>query len=1358
MGKKKTRTEKSSLNQQPESKTQKNYSFAAEAKSSKKDGEDSKLIKVQIPARLEATILDVILEHKRQQSKSGKASFRITSKKLTDMYMSLAETGFTHGQIENGMSNMVQYGGDLMDVLDWLCLNTPNDRLPDGFSQSLAKEDKKKKPKFREEVQKMCTGLVSCHATKDEVAQASKSQTRNVQESVPPRTQDKQKSPASVKSWILQYAEHSSDSEEFTDPDDGVDDPNCRYLELVAKFLDARQSAADAKHNGDKTKAKSIGKQIEKHIQEMNDLEHHPAFDPSIRIKDVDKEKKATEREISPVASEAPFDDRNTDDALGLSIFQEESTEKPKATVSVREPKYEKRCFTYTRQQWTGKSPKQFLIDWIRKNLPKSPPPSYKHVKVSGNLWKSRVRVIKKEGVLDVCVDDIVCENVKEAEHLASTLALYRLCKGQRVYQLLPPPYRDLWLDWQDKDSQLIQEAKAEENKPRDMFIARLMKKLKIDTTKVTSGEQSDEDVEETWEDLAEDDAIPKTNCKLKHGASAERFQSIMERNQASLKYRDLMSARQQLPIFSYKDYILDVIREHNVVVIAGETGCGKSTQIPQFILEGLIQSGEIAGSSIVCTEPRRISAVSLSVRVCQELGQSKPGVKDTLCGYQIRFESKKSDMTRLVYCTTGVLLRQLQQDPELKNVTHFIVDEVHERSVQSDFLLILLRRLLEKRPDIKVILMSATMDAGKFSSYFQHCPVIEVPGRTYPVEVHHLEDILEVTGYTLESGSFYSLRPEQIVEEHQSRLLVTGKQGNVSCKNVDWTKEDLSRVDLSDLDSGQYSLKTRNIVTRMNPKRVNLELIMDLIVYLDEDPEYSSIDGAILVFLPGLVHIQDLYDSLKADRRFNDENRYNILALHSVLSSDDQGAAFKVPPPGVRKIVIATNIAETGITIPDVVFVIDSGKVKENRYLESHHLCSLEEVFISQASAKQRQGRAGRVREGVCFRLYTHRQYEHFQSYSVPEILRVPLEELCLHIMKCELGSAPEFLSQALDPPNSTAIQHALNILYEADAYDPVTTTLTPLGHHLAALPVNVRIGKMLIYGAIFGCLQPTAIIAAALSEKSPFSAPINKREMADVAKQSLSTANSDHLTLLRAFLMWHSVRHKGYQAEIELCNKFFLKRSTLMEINNIAEDLIQLVVVSGLAGSSTDGGQQTTLGRGQVITFTPDQLSAKMAAKIKAVLTAGLYPNVAHVEYTPRVDSVANPERNVCMAETGHGILQLHPASINRYLMANGWLVYHEKIKLGRPYIRDSSLISSYPLLLFGGNIAVEHKDQIIAIDNWIRLKACAKTAVIFKELRKLISCLLSDKLDNPNLDIKDNPVTKAIEDLIATEQTSR
>eukprot|EP00057_Strongylocentrotus_purpuratus_P032350 XP_787344.2 PREDICTED: ATP-dependent RNA helicase Dhx29 [Strongylocentrotus purpuratus] len=849
-------------------------------------------------------------------------------------------------------------------------------------------------------------------------------------------------------------------------------------------------------------------------------------------------------------------------------------------------------------------------------------------------------------------------------------------------------------------------------------------------------------------------------------------LKTILEKNSNTTQHGRLLEKRKTLPVFQHRDQVLERIYKDSIVIVAGETGSGKSTQIPQFLLEDLVLSGRGGSGSIVCTQPRRISATSLAKRVSQELGEPGPGHRDSLCGYQIRLESKQTSTTRLLYCTTGVLLRKLQLDPSLKDISHIIIDEVHERSVQSDFLMIIVRKLVQQRSDLKLILMSATLDSQKLSAYFYHCPVINIPGRTFPVQVYHLEDVVEETEYQLESDSRYALRYESLAQEDKATVSVTSKGGDSKQVQLSWETNDVANLDESGLDIEKYSKRTRQVITRLNPDTINMDLIVELLSYLEQVPTFKSVQGAVLIFMPGLAQIQQLYEMLQADPNFSKTDRYTLLALHSVLSSDDQSAAFGIPPPGVRKIVIATNIAETGITIPDVVFVIDAGKVKENRYNERSQMSSLEEMYVSKASAKQRQGRAGRVREGFCFRLYTKQRYDVLRSFTQPEIQRVALEELCLHIMKCSLGNPEDFLQEALDPPLPQAVRASMSLLREVGACLADTPTLTPLGQHLAALPVNVRIGKMLLFAAIFGCLEPVAVIASAMTDKPPFLVPLGKRSQADAAKRSMAVANSDHITIYKAFSGWKEARSKGRSAESRFCHGNFLNRTALLNMENVKRDLMQLVRSIGFIPSPTNNksasnasAKQPSLStKMEVLEISKTEslygykdafpLTASNTALLKSVLTAGMYPNVAKTTYDAPAHGMKDDEI-VCRADTTKGPVTVHPSSVNRHLGTNGWMLFSERVKLSRVYIRESSLITPYPLLLFGGEIAVHHRERLISVDDWIQFQASAKTAVIFKELRLLLNMFLEKKLANPALQIQDEEVIKALLKLLKSEK---
>ncbi|XP_053770801.1 ATP-dependent RNA helicase DHX29 [Desmodus rotundus] len=1304
------------------------YSFNSANDSGGPANLDKSILKVVINNNLEQRVIGVINEHKKQNNDKGVISGRLTAKKLQDLYMALQAFSFKTADIEDAMTNTLLQGGDLHSALDWLCLNLSDDSLPEGFSQEFEEQQPRSRPKFQPPPGP-ATASPPVHPKTGTQEEGPRSK---------PKKEEKNME-VNMKEWILRYAEQQNEEEKSENSksleEEEKFDPNERYLHLAAKLLDAKEQAATFKLEKNKPGQREAQEKIRKLQREMETLEDHPVFDPAVKVS-----QRQSDRKKPPVATEG-------ESALNFHLFEkstaatEEEKEKKKEARDVRN-------LDYTARSWTGKSPKQFLIDWVRKNLPKSPNPSFEKVPV-GRYWKCRVRVVKsEEDVLVVC-PTILTEDGMQAQHLGATLALYRLVKGQSVHQLLPPTYRDVWLEWSDAEKKKEELNKMETNKPRDLFIAKLLNKVKQQQHQQQQHSEdkreNSADPEESWENLVSDEDFTAPPLESEKAEDLEPVRNLFRKLQSTPKYQRLLQERRQLPVFKHRDSIVRALKRHRVVVVAGDTGSGKSTQVPHFLLEDLLltESGT-SKCSIVCTQPRRISAVSLATRVCDELGcDSGPGGRSSLCGYQIRMESRAGEATRLLYCTTGVLLRRLQDDGLLSSVSHVIVDEVHERSVQSDFLLVILKEILQKRSDLHLILMSATVDSDKFSTYFTHCPVLRISGRSYPVEVFYLEDIIEETGFVLEKDSEYCQK--YLEEEEEITIHVTSKAGGTQKYQEYIPIQTEAGADLSP-SYQKYSSRTQHALLYMNPQKVNLDLIVELLAHLDRSPQFRNTEGAVLIFLPGLAHIQQLYDLLSADRRFSSE-RYKVIALHSILSTQDQAAAFTLPPPGVRKIVLATNIAETGITIPDVVFVIDTGRTKENKYHESSQMSSLVETFVSKASALQRQGRAGRVRDGVCFRMYTRERFEGFMDYSVPEILRVPLEELCLHIMKCSLGSPEDFLSKALDPPQPQVISNAMHLLRKIGACELNEPKLTPLGQHLAALPVNVKIGKMLIFGAIFGCLDPVATLAAVMTEKSPFTTPIGRKEEADLAKAALAVADSDHLTIYRAYLGWKKARQEGgYRSEMAYCRRHFLSRTSLLTLEDVKQELIKLVRAAGFSPSAPADSWEGDK--------AAQALSFQEVALLKAVLAAGLYDNVGRIICAKSVDAT---ERLACVVETAQGKAQVHPSSVNRALQTHGWLLYQEKVRYARVYLRETTLISPFPVLLFGGDIEVQHRERLLSVDGRVCFQAPVKIAVIFKQLRVLIDSVLRKKLENPKMSLENDKILRIITELIKTENNN-
>lgn len=421
-----------------------------------------------------------------------------------------------------------------------------------------------------------------------------------------------------------------------------------------------------------------------------------------------------------------------------------------------------------------------------------------------------------------------------------------------------------------------------------------------------------------------------------------------------------------------------------------------------------------------------------------------------------------------------------LERPDDFQDITHVVLDEVHERTIDSDFLLIVLRRLMQKRPDLKLILMSATLEAQRFSNYLGGVPVLNIPGRTFPVEMKYLEDAVEMANYRLSEDEYPAAIDDDIDEEDAAGEAAGGAQAS--------------------LDG--YSKQTKETVARFDEYRFDYQLIKRLLLKLATAPEVDHYSKAILVFMPGLAEIRRLNDEILSEPTF--QRNWIVHALHSSIASEDQEKAFNVPPEGMRKIVIATNIAETGITIPDITAVIDAGKEKMMRFDERRQLSRLVESFISRANAKQRRGRAGRVQNGICFHLFTkHRHDKMLAEQQTPEMLRLSLQDLVLRVKICKLGEVEQTLLEAVDPPSPKNIRRAIDSLKEVKALTS-NESLTPLGTQLAKLPLDVFLGKLIIHGAFFRCLDAAISIAAILSSKSPFVNTMGSNTQRDAARMS--------------------------------------------------------------------------------------------------------------------------------------------------------------------------------------------------------------------------------------------------------------
>merc|ERR1719357_137770 len=879
------------------------------------------------------------------------------------------------------------------------------------------------------------------------------------------------------------------------------------------------------------------------------------------------------------------------------------------------------------------------------------------------------------------------------------------------------------------------------------------------------------------------------------------RLRSRYQQSLVSGETNKMMTVRRSLPAWKERRKVVDLLKKNQVVVISGMTGCGKSTQVPQFILDDWLCGDNKANHcSVVCTQPRRISAIGVAGRVAEER-EEKTG--ETV-GYQVRLEVKASDKTRLMFCTTGILLRRLEGDPMLSDVTHGIVDEVHERSEESDFLLMILRDTLPVRPDLKVILMSATVNADLFSGYFKGAPVLDIPGRTFPVQQLFLEEILETIPYCLEEYSPYARKQEKnhggyggldkevfkgdcrdaYLDQMDADLLLSG-DGVKPAKDKQWDSScDMKQLYLR---YGGWSEQTCKTLALMDWEKINYDLVEAMVVFIADGGSRDfqlPRSGSILVFLPGMQEIMTLYDQLNSHPRLGSKaGKFLLVPLHSSLSSEEQQLVFSKPKGGQRKIVISTNMAETSITIDDCVFVIDVGRMKEKRFDPNKNMESLDTVWVSKANALQRKGRAGRVMEGFCFHLYTQFSFDnHMRKDPVPEIQRVPLEKMILRIKilpAFEGKSVKQVLKNILEPPSESGVETACTRLQNVGALFP-DNSLTPLGYHLAQLPVDVRIGKLMLYGAVFRCLDAALTIAACLSYRSPFVSPFSEREAANRARSRFAAGNSDQLTAWRAYKAWSSAAQAGQQAGWVFSQENFLGQKTLQMISQMKHQFVELLASIGFVPNSPKSRDLERAARGKggadavaVVTGPAINANNDNNRLVSAVLCAALYPNIVKVltpeakyKQTAAGAMFKPPEPEDLKFKTSEdGYIHLHPSSITARVahFETPYLVFHEKVKTSRVFVREVSMVPMYPMVLFGGtgvDVVMQRGQFVISLEEgWIKFICDThQIAELLKEMRLELENLLEEKISSPNLDLMTDPrgsaIIKTIVRLISTE----
>ncbi|XP_035526206.1 ATP-dependent RNA helicase DHX30 [Morone saxatilis] len=727
-----------------------------------------------------------------------------------------------------------------------------------------------------------------------------------------------------------------------------------------------------------------------------------------------------------------------------------------------------------------------------------------------------------------------------------------------------------------------------------------------------------------------------------------------------------------ELPVDAHRQRVVSAVQSSRVVVIAGETGCGKSTRIPRFLLEECVRSGRGAECNILVTQPRRISAVSVAHRVAQEMG---PDLKPYV-GHQVRLESKPPEHNggSMLFLTVGILLKKLQSNPSLLGISHVVVDEVHERDINTDLLLALLHSSLEKNPNLRVVLMSATGDKQRFAEYFGGCPVVEVPGFMYPVRDRYLEDVLKELGRLL---------PVQQTAESE-------RKG-----------------------------RTRDIAT-------DVDLVADVIEHIDRHGQ----PGAVLCFLPGWQEIRAVTEKLMKRPHFSSGSQM-ILPLHSSLSVQDQQAVFQHPQVGQRKIVLTTNIAETSITIDDIVHVVDTGTHKEQNYDPLTKVSCLDTVWISHSNVTQRKGRAGRCQPGQSYHLFSQKQLKTMTHFAIPEILRTPLENLVMqakiHSPKCK---AVDFLSQVLDSPEPQAVKVAVQNLEDIGVLDK-NENLTPLGESVSYMSCDPRLGKLLVLGVMYRCVLPMLSVAACLT-RDPFHNSLLDRAQILKVKEALSNSDcSDYLAYIRAVLGWRKVQQEGDRADREdYLHNHTLSGSSLRFINGLISQFSSNLQEANLVSHANKCLQHTSAYNEH---SNQDEL-------LKAVLLAGFYPNLIQVKKGGVTKGRFRPN-SLCF-HTVNGPVELK-RSVNRGKkeLPSHWLTYFSAVKSsGVVFIRDSSVVHPLALLLFTDcdileTVKGDKVELSLSGHTLVRCELSVDTWELLWDLRTSMQAMLYRNFSNPS-----------------------
>uniref|UniRef100_A0A480ZKH8 Probable ATP-dependent RNA helicase DHX35 n=1 Tax=Sus scrofa TaxID=9823 RepID=A0A480ZKH8_PIG len=656
----------------------------------------------------------------------------------------------------------------------------------------------------------------------------------------------------------------------------------------------------------------------------------------------------------------------------------------------------------------------------------------------------------------------------------------------------------------------------------------------------------------------------------------SEERQSLAENSATTVVYNpyaalSIEQQRQKLPVFKLRNHILYLIENYQTVVIVGETGCGKSTQIPQYLAEaGWTAEGRVVG----VTQPRRVAAVTVAGRVAEERG----AVLGHEVGYCIRFDDCTDPLaTRIKFLTDGMLVREMMVDPLLTKYSAVMLDEAHERTLYTDIAIGLLKKIQKKRGDLRLIVASATLDAEKFRDFFNQndtsdptrdtCVILTVEGRTFPVDIFYLQSPVP---------DYIKSTVETVMKIHQT-------EG----------------------------------------------------------------DGDILAFLTGQEEVETvvsmLIEQARALGRTGMKRHLRVLPMYAGLPSFEQMKVFERVSRSVRKVIVATNVAETSITISGIVYVIDCGFVKLRAYNPRTAIECLVVVPVSQASANQRAGRAGRSRSGKCYRLYTEDAFDQLPQSTVPEMQRSNLAPVILQLKALGIDNVLRF--HFMSPPPAQSMVQALELLYALGGLDKDCRLTEPLGMRIAEFPLNPMFAKMLLESGNFGCSQEILSIAAMMQIQNIFVVPSNQKSQAIRVHRKFAVEEGDHLTMLNVYEAF--IKHNKNS---QWCQEHFLNYKGLVRAATVREQLKKLLVKFQVPKKSSEGDPDPVL----------------------RCIVSGFFANAARFHSTGVYRTIRDDHE-----------LHIHPASVLYAEKPPRWVIYNEVIQTSKYYMRDVTAIESAWLL---------------------------------------------------------------------------